>query len=180
MAAFALSPDGKPVYAVTIRHGDELFDWYAYFGLDNGSLKLRAVRTLGMSGTPYDPMKRLAQSPVRPDQQEWDYQNLRLAFLPDLERLAHFRNQLGELDALKAAIDAKDDGAIKRKLRALHFAGWEHNERGQVEIWIGEGLMNSVVGLLYVSPGESPPPINVTDHIYIEQIEGPWYAYKTT
>jgi hypothetical protein len=36
------------------------------------------------------------------------------------------------------------------------------------------------IRVLYVSPGENPPPTDETDHIYIEQIAGSWYVYKTT
>jgi hypothetical protein len=176
----ALSPDDAPVYGVAIHNGDETFDWYAYFALDDGILKLGTVRTLGLSGMPYELMQALARKATRSEPEEWDYQNLRIAFLPDIERLAHFRRQLGELEALKAAIDAKDSDTIPARLRTLHFRGWEHNEHGQVEIRIGGGLLNSVVGVLYVPPGENPPAINEQDHIYIEQIEGPWYVYKTT
>jgi len=102
MAAFATVARRRAGLRRTIRHGDELFDWYAYFTLGNGSLKLRAVRTLGLSGMPYDLMKILAQRPVRTDQQEWEYQNLHIAFLSDVERLACFRRQLGELETLKS------------------------------------------------------------------------------
>lgn len=174
----ALSPDDAPVYGVAITTENETFDWYAYFAADDGTLKLRAVRSLGLSGIPYAVLKGLARKATRNDKEEWDYQNLRIAFLPDVERLVHFRQRLGALDELKAVIDTKDDAAIRDS--ALHFSGWEHNERGQLEIWIGGGLLNSIVGVLYVPPGESPPPINETDHIYIEQIAGPWYVYKTT
>jgi hypothetical protein len=174
----ALSPDDAPVYGVAITTGDKTFDWYAYFASSDGTLKLRAVRSL-LSGIPSEALKDLARKPTRNDEEEWFYQNLRIVFLPDVERLVHFRQRPGALDALKAAIDAKDDAAAGERTRTLHFSGWHRNDRGQVEISIG-GLINSAVGLLYVPPGERPPPIDETDHIYIEQIDGPWYVYKTT
>lgn len=176
----ALAANDAPVYAVTIRHGEERFDWYAYFALDEGALKLKAVRTLGLSGISYDYMRGLAQRTERPPEAEWDYQNLRLAFLPDIERLAHFKERIADLDALKKAIEARQGDAVREKMRALHFRGYERNQLGQLEIWLGGGLMNSIVGVLYVPPGESPPSIDEGDHIYIEQIDGPWYVYKTT
>ncbi len=124
-------------------------------------------------------MRVLERQGSRSAEQEWGYRNLRIAFLPDIERLGHFRARVAGLDALKAAIHAGDD-TIRERMRALHLRRWERNDRGQLEIRIGGGLLNSGVGLLYVPPDERPPPIDEADHIYIEQIDGPWYVYKTT
>jgi hypothetical protein len=42
-----------------------------------------------------------------------------LGFLPDLERLAYFRGRIVELDALKAAIDARQEEAIHDRMHAF-------------------------------------------------------------
>lgn len=173
----ALSPADAPVYDVTIDNGRETIDWYAYFTRESGTLKLKAVRSLGAASSTYDGMV-LAQKTARNDQEEWDYQSLRIAFLPDLERLAHFRKQLGALDALKTAIDARDAKAIRTRMHALHFKDWERIALGRLELRLG-GPSQGVVGVLYVPPGEKLPSINETGHLYIEWIEGPWHVYKT-
>jgi hypothetical protein len=177
----ALSPPDAPVYAVTIRHGDELFDWYAYFAWDEGYLKLKAVRTLGLSGIPYMAMQELGKLRSRTAEQEWQYQNLRQAFRSDQELIAHFRTEIAELDALKSLIDAKQADAVHEKMRSMHFSGYEHGQYGHLQIWIGGGLLNSVVGVLHCPATQMPlPPMNEHDYIYIEHVEGPWYLYKTT
>ena len=175
-----LSRDDAPIYAVTVRDGDELVDWYAYFARDDGAFKLMAVRAFGRGGLFFEEMQTLGRKTNRSADEEWRYQNLRVSFLPDAERLAHFRNHLAELDALKAAIDTHKEEVIHERMSALHFRGYERNELGQLEIWLGAGLLTTNIGVLYVPPGEKPPPIDETDHLYIEQIEGPWYVYKTT
>ena len=174
----ALSPPEAPVYALTIDNGHEAIDWYAYFTSEGGALKLRAVRSLSAAADSYDAMV-LTQKTARSDQEEWDYQSLRIAFMPDLERLAHFRKQLGALDGLRTAIDARDSQAIRSRMRALHFKDWERVARGRLELRLG-GPFKGVVGVLYIPPGEKLPPINETGHLYIERIDGPWYVYKTT
>lgn len=183
----SLSPADAPVYAVAIGDGTAIIDWYAYFTRKDGILLLKAIRSLGRPLLTYESMVR-EQKSTRTAEEEWDDQSLRIALMPDIDRLAHFRRQLSELDALKAAIDAKDDAVTKARLHALHFSGWERNALGQLEIRLGGESPNHVigalpgpagVGVLYVPPGERPPPINEMDHIYIEQIEGPWYVYKT-
>lgn len=172
----SLSTIDAPVYGVAINDG--AIDWYAYFTREDGTLKLKALRSLGVSSHTFDAIV-LAEKHTRTDQEEWDYRSLRIAFLPDVERLAHFRKLLGELDALKVAIEANDGDATRARMHALHFKDWNRNALGQLEIQLG-GPLDSVVGVLYVPPGERPPPIDETDHIYIEQIEGSWYVYKTT
>ncbi|HTR85169.1 MAG TPA: hypothetical protein VMI56_11880 [Reyranella sp.] len=153
-----LAPADAPVYAVKTSHEAFSTDWYAYFVRDDGVLKLRAIRWMAQLGMSCDDKKD---------------ESLRLACLPDSDRLAHFRGQLGALDALKAAIDTRDSSASEARMHVLHFNGWEHNKLGQLEIRLVDK-----VGVLHVPPGEKPPPIVETDHIYIEQISGPWHLYK--
>jgi hypothetical protein len=174
------SPDA-PVYAVTVIDRGEFFDWYAYFGPDDGAFKLKAIRAAGPSGFFHDHMLRLAELPARTAEQEWEYRHLQLAFLSDSERIAHFRSRITELDMLKVAIDSRQADAIHEKMRAFHFRGYERGELGHLEIWIGAGLLSSgTVGVLYAPNDLPPPPISEDHYLYIEHIEGPWYAYKAT
>ena len=145
-----LSPDDAPVYDVALHYGDMTGDWYAYFTPVDGTLKLRAVRSLG---------------PLRES---------------DTERLARLRPQVGVLTALKAAVDAHDEPAVRNTMRTLHFGGWTRNKLGQLEIRSDDKVADGgAIGVLYVPPGEKPPPLDETGYIYVEQIAGPWYAFKT-
>ena len=176
-----LSRPDAPVYAVTMRDDGELFDWYAHFALDDGVLKLTAIRAAGPAGFFHDHMLRLAERPARTAEEEWEYQHLRLAFLSDSERIAHFRSRIAELDTLKALIDSRQSEAIHDKMRSLHMRGYERGQYGHLEIWIGAGLLSGgSVGVLYAPKNLPPPPLSENDYIYIEHIDGPWYAYKTT
>lgn len=103
------------------------------------------------------------------------------SFLSDSERIAHFRSRITELDALKALIDSHQSEAIHEKMRSLHMRGYEHGQYGHAEIWIGAGLLTGgSVGVLYAPKDLPPPPLSEKDYIYIEHIDGPWYACKTT
>ncbi|CAN5277442.1 hypothetical protein BH10PSE6_BH10PSE6_09400 [soil metagenome] len=175
-----LSPEETPAFAVTLSDGVVLMDWYAYFASGGEGLKLKAVRTGGPSGLFHDHMVQLAERTARTSDEEWEYQHLRLAFLSDQERIAHFRARIADLDALVALIKSGSADAIHEKMRLLHLRGYERGERGHLAIWIGAGLLTSTSGVLYAPQDLPPPPISEDHYIYIEHIEGPWYVYKTT
>jgi hypothetical protein len=185
-----LSQREAPVYAVDLRVEGLVDNWYAFFSLDGNDLKLRAVRTLGLTGIPYAAMDGLKKLPSRTAEQEWTYQNLKLLFQPDGELIAYFRTQIGELDRLATMIgaqssdfdaknaDAKNAAAIRVKIRSMHLSGWERDQYGHITIWVG-GILNSTAGVMYV-PDDKPPSLSENEYIYIEHIDGPWYLYKST
>lgn len=176
-----LSSEETPAYAVTLSDGVVHMDWYAYFASDGSRLRLKAVRTAGPSGFFHDYMVQLAERAARTSDEEWEYQHLRLAFLSDRERIAHFHARIADLDALAALIKSGSAEAIQERMRLLHMRGHERGEFGHLEIWIGAGLLSSgTVGVLYAPNDLPPPPISEDHYIYIEHIEGPWYAYKAT
>lgn len=175
-----LSAADAPVYAVDLRLGSEVDNWYAYFAFDGGSLKLGAVRVLGSTGFTHRYMEALEKLATRTEEQEWMYQVLKLTLQADGELIAHFRARIADLDALKSHIDAKDADATHAAMRSLHFRGYEYGPLGHLEIWIGGGLLNSNVGVLFAPPSNPPPAMSPDDYIYIERIDGPWYLYKTT
>ncbi len=53
------------------------------------------------------------------------------------------------------------------------------NKSGVVDVTIG-GIMDNLVGYLYIPDGASVPEMSAAHYIYLEHIIDNWYIYKTT
>ena len=173
-----LSQPEAPVYSVELRLGALITNWYAFFGREGSDLKLKAVRTLSPTALPCTAIEDFEELTKRAPEREWTYRNLSRFFRPDRDLIAHFRNQISELDTLRSMIEAKDADSIRAKMHSICLSGWERDRYGNLTIWIG-GVLSNDVGIMYVPDGK-PPSLSENEYIYIEQIDGPWYLYKSS
>jgi hypothetical protein len=173
-----LSRPEAPVYSVDLRLGALISNWYAFFGQEGGDLKLKAVRTLGPTALPCTAIEDFEELTKRAPERVWTYRNLSRFFRTDSDLITYFRSRISELDTLRSMIEDQEADSIRTKMHSMCLSGWERDQYGNLTIWIG-GVSGNDVGIMYVPDGK-PPSLSENEYIYIEQIDGPWYLYKSS
>lgn len=172
------SAGSRRVYVVDLVQSGRKQNWYAYLQADDGGWKLAGVRTLALTALPDMALLQLEALPQRSPDEEWGYQNLLLTLSPD-DRLKDFVR--ARRAGLRSIADAALAGEMEKanEMARAEFLSGVRLEDGCVVIDIG-GVVDNVVGILYVAEGASPPTMDLHGYIYVEQVEGPWYVFKTT
>jgi hypothetical protein len=170
----------QAVYAVLLDIKGDKLDWYAYLSRKSGDWQLEAVRALvlpGFIGVLYADLKGKKQ---RTPEEELRFRNLDLTFQSDEQLKNYFTTHRAKLEAIKDHYIAQgDDNSLAEKTKELFVDGVQTNENGCVEITIG-GFMDNFVGFMFVPDGKSPPVIDRSLYIMIDQIAARWYLFKTT
>lgn len=74
--------------------------------------------------------------------------------------------------------DDKEYPEIASGLKRLHLSGINIVPDGNFEFVIG-GMLDNTVGFLY-APTNTPPRINPSNYIWVEELSGNWYLFRTT
>ena len=167
------------IFAVLLSKDGKSQDWYIYFTQDHNIWKISAVRNLALPGVFYMALQELDNKSDRTLEEEYQYQNILLTIKPD----SFLRNYLKEnLAAFDKIIElAKSDQSATNKLAKklnLNFVK-VFEESGIIDVNIGGTLDNSV-GYIFVPEGSKIPIMSPDNYIYIEQVVGRWFIYKTT
>ena len=161
-------------------------DLYFYLTLA-GSWKVKAVRTLSLTGIIEGAYQYLKTKPNLTAEEKDELGNFELLLASDEVLRSWFEAKSGIMNALyqmsrglKAGSEEKDPryAEIKARLKALHFAGIQVDTDGTVEFVIG-GVTDNTVGFLY-SPANQPPKISPDSYIWIEQVAPNWFIFRTT
>jgi hypothetical protein len=170
----------RAVYAVVLTLNGESLDWYAYLSKKNGGWQMEAVRALVLPGFIGQLYTHLRDKKQRTPEEELQYRNFDLTFRSDERLKDYFAAHRGKLEDIKEHfLKQGDQNGLAEKTKALHVVGVQTNESGCVEIVVG-GFMDNLVGFMFVPEGKSPPAIDRSSYIMIDQVAGHWYLYKTT
>ncbi|CAN5384363.1 hypothetical protein BH10PSE12_BH10PSE12_35100 [soil metagenome] len=164
----------------------------AYLYLDarspGGAWCLRAIRSLALPGYLYEMRGLLTALPHPTRQQSARLRNLNLTMASDADLkdwFAAHRSGLDRLRALKPAfarVDTEPGSAtpVDEAETLLEMLGLNSvtTTDGQMDIDIG-GILDNTVGFLHGGTGDAPP-IDSSDHIWIEPMGDGWFLYRTT
>ena len=110
----------------------------------------------------------------RTPEMEDTLRNLDLTLASDAALASWFTQQRSDLERLARAQPAELENALCKR---LGLGAIERSE-GTLRVVIG-GMLDNVVGFLF-SPNAPPPPIDPSDHIWVEPLGDGWFLYRTT
>jgi hypothetical protein len=154
-------------------------NWYAFFSRENGQLKLRAVRTLALTGMPYMALQELRRKALRSSEEEWQYRNLELWLSSDATLKEHAKSNRTSLDEIATLARRGRIQEANARGRSLFFTGVEALDDGSVKVVLG-GVVDNAVGFINIPADVRVPSMSDDNYILVEPIEGGWYLYKTT
>lgn len=170
---------------------DRVVDFYFYLRLDGGAWKVLALRRLALTGMLEDLYPILKAKKTRTEEEEERFANMGLVLSTDAALKDWFRQNRETLDRLAKTARAKAAGQllyitprdekfpeVARELNRLHLDLVEVEPDGNVHVVIG-GMTDNTVGFLH-SPAKTPPPINPSEHIWVEEVADAWYLFRTT
>jgi hypothetical protein len=166
------------IYAVLLSNGGKTQDWYAFLVKDNEIWKLRAVRTLALSGVFSLALQELEKKSSRSKEEEWEYQNMLLTARSDNELKSYLKDNIGKFNEAVALL-AKGEKELAKKTARSIYINLVKNDAGIIDFSIG-GILDNSVGYLFVPSNKRPPDMDPSKFIYIEQVISGWYLYKTT
>lgn len=166
------------VYAIDIAHPSWTENWYAFLVSEQGRWKLSAIRQLALTEPIFAVAETLRDKPNRTESEEWNYQNTLLLLKSDQELKIYLTDHLEEFNAIKDAY-LKGDKTIADKTARTLFVSLRDTVNELIDLTLG-GTIDNTAGYLYLPEGKSPPEMNPANYIYVEQITGNWYIYKTT
>lgn len=171
----------QAVYAVEVRRTDTVIDCYAFLRQEHHVWKLEAVRSLALMGPVHAEIHRLGQIPHRSVEQEQAYQNFMLTVASDQQLKAYLRtNHIQLQELVELALSGKvAEATAMAKARSLHLVQLLPGDKTIVQIMVG-GILDNTVGFMWVPAGAVVPSMGPEEYIYIEEVIGRWYLYKTS
>lgn len=170
--------DDRYVFAVDLVKDGETQNWHAFLR-DQGGWKLEAVRTLAMTGVPALLLEQLRAKPTRTADEEWTVQNLSLVFKTDDQLKEFVRANAGKLQQIAALVREGRSDQATAAAKEIFINSAKSAGSGRIEVTIG-GMLDNSVGIMFVPEGEAPPPLDPSEHIYVEPVVGRWFLFKTT
>lgn len=168
----------RAVYAVLLSDGHTTGDWYAFLVRESGGWKLSAVRDLALPPLFYMVLRHLRQTGQRTPSEEWQYRNMLLTTKSDNELKAYLRKNLV---AFRNVITLFSKGKkASAELAAKHLLIGSLDRDGKRYMLTIGGILDNSVGFMYVAPGGRAPDMSPDNFIYVEEVVGGWYLYKTT
>jgi hypothetical protein len=170
----------QAVYAVVLTLKGQSLDWYAYLSRKSGDWQFEAERALALPGLIGMQYAHLRDKGSRTAEEEWTFRNLDLTGQSDELLKSYFATHRDKLEDIKDHfVKQGDDARLTEKTKTLHIQEVQLSDAGNIEIVIG-GFMDNFVGYMFVPEGKSPPPIDRSGYIMIDQIADHWYLFKTT
>lgn len=168
----------KAIYAVLLSDGQHSQDWYAFLVNEGDRWKLSAVRCLALPGVFYMALQELEKRSPRAENEEWQYQNMLLTIKSDSDLKQYLRSHISEFTVVVKLFSEGLEEQAKNAAKSL-LVSFIGSDDGTIRLSIG-GILDNSVGFLYVPPGVKPPKMSADEIIYVEEIEGGWFIYKTT
>ncbi len=163
--------------------GDEEADAYFYLEKTPSGWAVSAYRAMALNGMDMMLLQEMKKRPRLSPEDELQKRNLELILSTDSKLRAWFAANREKLDQLTAAFVKVDNGSddidpgIAADLKNLGLSSI-HLVDAEVRIIIGGTLDNSVG---FLSPGSlGVPRINPESFIWIEDLGGGWFLFRTT
>ena len=173
------SSDSTATYAIAVKSGGRIQDWYAFLRRSEGRWRLQAVRTLAETGLVAATLKGLRAMPSRTTEQDWQLRNAELTLSSDADLKTFLQSNLPAFEALVSVVRKGTREAVAIAAKKLFLSSANTAPAGYVELTIG-GILDNTVGYLYVPDGVTLPSVTPNEVIYLERIVDHWYVYKTT
>jgi hypothetical protein len=164
-------------------------DLYLYLSQRDGAWRIDALRTLALTGIPREMRNMLRDKASRTAQEDDLLANLELTLASDQNLRAWFDRNRHDLEYLRGMVQngrataVDDDGLMipdtSALRRRLHVDAVLFSSTGIVRVTIG-GMTDNEVGFLHASDPAQVPPIDPSDHIWIEFLGDGWYLFRTT
>lgn len=170
--------------------GEALPDGYLYLRSQEGVWSIHALRTLALTGVLHELRRRARALPSLSPDLEAQVRNADLVLSSDRRLRAWFGENRPALERLVAIASAHRGEADEHGLRIeapearaiverLHLNRVSILPSGVVRVSIG-GILDNEVGFMHAPDPETVPPIDPSDHIWVEPLGGGWYLFKTT
>lgn len=193
--------DSISFFSVSVSDSITTVDWYLYFKKLESNWKLSAIRQLWLPPFYYYMMDSLASMVAVPDSLVEFYEQMKLTTSSDSTIKIYLKENLNDFDLLNEILlkeesitfvsnennfspDSIRENIVKeisKKLRLLKIASVSRDVyENEVIFYIIGGLIDNEVGFMYVKEKNKVPKISSSRYIYIENIIGNWYIYKTT
>ena len=148
----------------------------AYFYLEKApqGWAVSAYRAMAMTGISMALLTELQKRPRLTEEEEFEKRNLQLVLSTDSQLRAWFSANRATLEAL-AKSPASDDTAARARAIGVQRV---NSDGDKADIVVG-GMLDNTVG--FMRPGPSgPPPIEPSTFIWVEDLGGGWFLYRTT
>jgi hypothetical protein len=166
------------VYAVDLEKDGRVQNWYAFLREDNSKWKIEAVRTLAQVGILYAAKQELLKKARLTDEERWDLENIKLTLSDDQTLKDFLLKNHSVLNQITEAVKNNDIDKANEISHSIYLGKVSH-EGQNILILIG-GILDNSVGFMYIPDAAPRIEITPTEYIYLEQVKGSWYVYKTT
>ena len=166
-------------------------DIYLYLRRHEGSWRITGLRALALVGPLHYMRTALRAQESRTAEEEAMLGNMELTLSSDAQLRAWFSANGDAMEQLKA-IAASGAGSVaadggrrvdtpeaEALVRALHLNMVGVSARGVTRVSIG-GMLDNEVGFLHSADPAAVPPIDPSDHFWVEPLGDGWYLFKTT
>ena len=154
------------------RNGEEA-DAYFYLEKTPQGWAVSAYRAMAMTGISVALLAELQKRPRLTAEEEFEKRNLQLSLSTDSQLRAWFAANRATIEAL--AKSQGDDTTARAKALGVQSL---NSDGGKTDIVIG-GMVDNTVGVLRPGPS-GPPQIEPSSFIWVEDIGGGWFLYRTT
>ncbi|MDP3494077.1 MAG: hypothetical protein Q8R82_13270 [Hyphomonadaceae bacterium] len=190
-AADRLIPIGKDsAVARIVLRGSKGEEADAYFFLDRtqAGWAVSAYRRMAMSGMTMQMLEEMKKRPTLPPEDQLLKRNLELTLSSDSQLRTWFTANKPAIESLiqtyqrrpvprTPALDRDPAPSLGPSLKALGLTVIEDAGDG-IRVTVG-GMMDNTVGFYRAGPS-GPPPISPSEFIWVENLGGGWFLFRTT
>jgi hypothetical protein len=183
----SVSPDFAAARFVLRGAGGDEADAYFYLQRTPSGWAVSAFRAMAMTGMDMMLLAEMNKQKTLSAEDQLRKRNLELVLSPDSKLRAWFTanrpalegvaTAWTQLPAPRSAASSRDAAGVGASLPALGLSSVADLADG-VQITIG-GSLDNTVGFLRAGPS-GPPKISPSDFIWVEDLGGGWYLYRTT
>jgi hypothetical protein len=169
--------------------GEDRPDLYLYLSQHDGAWRIDAARTFAFTDMLREMRNVLRDRASHGSGDDDMLANLELTLESDQDLRAWFDHVRHDLEYLRSMVQngreraGDDDGLMvpdsSALRRRLHLGAVSFSSTGVVRVTIG-GMTDNEVGFLHAADPAQVPPIDPSDHIWIEPLGDGWYLFRTT
>lgn len=167
------------VARIVLRGGPgQEVDAYFYLEKTSAGWAVSAYRAMALSGMDQMLLAEMKKRPTLSPKEQLEKLNLELTLSSDAQLRAWFAaNQEKFVRLTAASPSVKFDPAVVADLEVLGVSTVEETA-GEVRVIIG-GTLDNTVGFLKPGPA-GPPAISPSEYIWMEDVGGGWFLFRTT
>jgi hypothetical protein len=154
--------------------GGEEADAYFYLEKTPQGWAVSAYRAMATTGISVALLAELQKRPRLSEEEEFEKRNLQLSLSTDSQLRAWFAANRATLESLANASSGDETTARARAIGVQSVS----SDGKKTDVIVG-GMVDNTVG--FMRPGPSgPPPIDPSSFIWVEDLGGGWFLYRTT